>query len=171
MNTLILSSQLNILPLKTISSFIIRISNIFSLCLYLAHSSLRNLRNTMTKHETFRVICQPLSSDSGADDGLDFICCVGGREPQINKLWSFAEDRITCEVHSFVQITVGNFSGDCFQTDYATEIGRRVAIYGQESTNRSVKGLDVPAPFCNTGVAWTENILFPSLHWGDGVWV
>ena len=46
-----------------------------------------------------------------------------------------------------------------------------MAIYGQESINGSVKWLGVPAPFCDTGVAGTENILVPSPHWGDRVGV
>ena len=44
-----------------------------------------------------------------------------------------------------------------------------MAIYGQKSINGSVKWLDVTAPFCDNGVAWTENILVASPHWGDGV--
>ena len=57
----------------------------------------------------------------------------------------------------------------CFQTNYDTEIGRRVAIYGRKSINGSVKWLGIPAPFCDTGMAWTENILGPSPFWVDRV--
>ena len=60
------------------------------------------------------VIYQPSSSGSGVEYGLEFIRCVGGREPQIHELWSFVEDGITREVHPFAQIDVGNFIGDCF---------------------------------------------------------
>ena len=35
--------------------------------------------------------------------------------------------------------------------------------------NRSVKWIGVPAPFYDTGVACTDNILVLSLSWGDGV--
>ena len=34
--------------------------------------------------------------------------------------------------------------------------------------NGSVEYLGVPAPSCDTGVAWTENLLVPNLRWGDG---
>ena len=64
--------------LKNISCFKLRIFNIVSVCLYLAHASLRNFCNTMPRHEPFGVIRQPSSSGSGADDGLEFIHCVGG---------------------------------------------------------------------------------------------
>ena len=30
------------------------------------------------------------------------------------------------------------------------------------------KGLGIPAPSCDTGVAWTENMLVPNSRWGDG---
>ena len=43
-----------------------------------------------------------------------------------------------------------------------------MAIYGQKSINGRVEWLGVPAPFYNTGVAWTGNILVPSPLWGDG---
>ena len=69
----------------------------------------------MTRRKPVRVIRQPSNSGSGADDRLEFICCMGCREP-----------------------------------------------YG------SVERLGVPAPFCGTGVAWTENISVPDLRRGDG---
>ena len=84
----------------------------------------------MPRHEPVGLICQPSRSDRGGEDRFEFIRCDGRREPQIHKLWSFAEDRITREVHSFVRIDVGDFSGDCSQNDYSTEVGRRVDIYG-----------------------------------------
>ena len=122
----------------------------------------------MPRREPVGVIRQPSSSGSGGEDGLEFILCMGGQEPQIHKLWSFAKDGITREVHPFARIDADNFSGDCFHTDYATEIGRRVFIYGQKSINGSVEWLGVPAPSYNTGVAWTEIILVPNPRWGDG---
>ena len=39
---------------------------------------------------------------------------------------------------------------------------------GGREPDRSVERLGVPAPSCSTGVAWTENILFPDSRWGDG---
>ena len=122
----------------------------------------------MTRRKPVGVIRQPSNSGSADEDGLEFICCVGGREPQIHKLWIFDEDGITREVHPFTWINVIKFSGDCFRTAYATEIGRRVFIYGQKSINGSVEWLGIPAPSCGTGAAWTENILVPNSRWGDG---
>ena len=90
-------------------------------------------------------------ASSGSNDGLEFIRCVGGQQPQIHELWSFAKDRITREVHTFARIDVGDFSGDWLQTNYATEIGCRVAIYGRKSINGSIKWLCVLAPFSILG--------------------
>ena len=44
-----------------------------------------------------------------------------------------------------------------------------MAIYSRKSINGSVKWLGVPAPFCDIGATWTENILVPSPRWGYGV--
>ena len=35
--------------------------------------------------------------------------------------------------------------------------------------NGSVESIIFPAPFYDTELAWTENILVPSPHWKDGV--
>ena len=91
---------MNIFPLKKISSFILIIFNIVAACLYLDHSSLRNFCNMMPRHEPVIVIYQLYSSGSRVEGGVEFICCVHGQEPQIHKLWSFAKDRITREVHA-----------------------------------------------------------------------
>ena len=115
----------------------------------------------MTRCKPISVIRQPSNSGSGDDARLEFIRCMGGREPQIHELWIFAEDGITREVHPFVRIDVGNLSGDCICTAYATEIGRIVSIYGQKSINGSVEWLGVPAPSCSTGVTLTENTFVP----------
>ena len=122
----------------------------------------------MPRREPVGVIQPIFRSSSRANDRLEFIRCVGGRQPQIHELWSFVEDGITREVHPFARIDVGNFSRDCFHTNYATEIGRRVFSYGRKSINGSIKWLGVPAPSCGTGVAWNGNILVPNPHWGDG---
>ena len=118
---------------------------------------------------TFGVIRQPSSSGSGGEGVFEFICFVPWRQPQIHELRSVAEEGITCEIHIFARIDVGDSRRDCFQTDYATEIGRSVAIYRQKSINGKVEWLGITAPFCNTGVTWSKNILVPRLHWGDGV--
>ena len=48
-----------------------------------------------------------------------------------------------------------------FHTDFVSAKGRRVAFLGWIYVNGSVEWLDVPRPFCETGVAtaaWTENL-------------
>ena len=122
----------------------------------------------MPRRKPAGVIRQLSRSGSRGEDGLEFIRCVGGREPQIHKLWNFSEDGINLEVHPFARIDVSDLSGDCFHTAYATEIGRRVFIYGRKSINGSVEWLCVPYPSCGTGVVWTENIYVTDWRWGDG---
>ena len=155
------SSPRTISNFKNFHSFKLIIFNIGTVSFCPTHSIGCNFRNTMTRRKPIGVIRQPSNSGSGADDRLEFICFVGGREPQIHELWIFAEDGITREVHPFARIDVGNFRGDCFRTTYTTEIGRRVSIYGRKLINGSVEWLGVPAPSCSTGVTWTENILVP----------
>ena len=67
-----------------------------------------------------------------------------------------------------MSIEIGDFYGDYFQTDYST-VGRKGPIYGQRSINGSVEWIGIPAPFCNTGVAWTDNLLIPEMGWKHGV--
>ena len=122
----------------------------------------------MTRRKPVVVIRQPSSCGSRDKDGLEFIRCVGGREPQIQELWSFSEDRITHKFHHFAQIDVDDFSGYCFDTAYATEIERIVFIYGRKSIDGSVEWLGVPAPSYGTGFPWNENIFVPNSCWGDG---
>ena len=121
---LILLSPRIIFELKNIHGFKLRIFIIVTVRFCLTCSVRCNFCNTMTRSKPVRVIRQPSISGSGAKDGLKFIRCVGGREPQIHELWSFAKDGITREVHPFARIAVRNFSGDCFHTNYATDIGR-----------------------------------------------
>ena len=115
----------------------------------------------MYRRKPFGVILQPSISGSRDEDGLEFIRCVGGRDPQIHKLWSYAKDGITRKVHALTRIYFGDFSGDCSCANYAAEIGLRVFIYGRKSINGSFEWLGVPAPSCDIGVTWTENILVP----------
>ena len=123
----------------------------------------------MHRRKPVGVIRQPSNSGSRSDDRLDFIRCVGGREPQIHKLWTFPEGGITRKVRPFARVDVGDFSGDCFQAYYTTEERRRVTIFGQISINASIEWLGVPIPFYDTsGVPWIDNILVPELCWGDG---
>ena len=123
----------------------------------------------MPRHDSFGVIRQPFNYVSGGEDRLEFICCVGGQQPQIQEVWTFAEDGITRKVHPTTRIDIGTFSGDCFHTDYSTEEGHRVSIYGRKSINGSVEWLRIPCHSCDDGPPWTDNLLCPSPIWGDGV--
>ena len=44
-----------------------------------------------------------------------------------------------------------------------------MAIHGQKSINGRVEWLGVPVLFCDTGVAWNDNLMVPEACWGDGV--
>ena len=99
-----MSSQLNIFQLKRVPSFKLIIFNVVSVCLCLAHSVRCNFRNTMPIHEPVGVIRQPFSSGNGGEGGIEFVCCVEGREMQVHKLWSFTKDRITFEVRCWLLI-------------------------------------------------------------------
>ena len=140
-------SHLNIFPLKTISSFKLRIFNIVTVCLYLAHSSLCNFHDTMPRSKPFGVIRQAFRYGNGGEDGLEFVCPVDCQEPQIHELWSFSGDGITRKVHPFFRVNVGDFSGDYFQTYYMIEEALRVTIFGRRFINASFEWLGTPVPF------------------------
>ena len=76
----------------------------------------------MPRLKPFGAICQPFNSSSRANDGLEFICCVGRQHPQIHEVWTFADDGITYKFHPFARVDVGNFSGECFGTNYFAEM-------------------------------------------------
>ena len=99
---------------------------------------------------------------------LSLSAVLAGERPKSMNFGVFPKDGIPCEVHPFLRVDFGNFSGGCFQTDYSTEVGPRVAIYGQKSINGSVEWLCIPAPFCDTGVDCTDNLLVSEPLWRDG---
>ena len=47
------------------------------------------------------------NSGSGEEDGLHFIRCVDGRQPQIHEDWTFAEDGFTPDVPPTVCVDAG----------------------------------------------------------------
>ena len=75
-------------------------------------------------------IYQPFNYGSGANDVLEFIPCVGGRQPEIHEVWTFGDDGITPEVHPFARVDVSAFIGDCFGANYLAENGQRLPMYG-----------------------------------------
>ena len=123
--------------------------------------------NTMASREPVAVqavlpcTVQALRSGRGGKDRVWFTPCIDGLEPEIHELWTFSKDG-TREVHPFARIMISDdFTRETFHTDFVSVKGHRVAFLGQISVNGSVEWLDVPRPFCGTGVttsAWTENL-------------
>ena len=93
---------------------------------------------------------------------------MDGRDPQIHEVWNFGEDGVTPEVHSTAQVDVGARFVGKFATNYLTENGRRIPMFGVNSINGSVQWLGVPAPLRTCGPPCTDNILAPSPSWGTG---
>ena len=123
----------------------------------------------MPRRKPVGVIIQNFHFGDGGKYRIEFVFCVDSREPQVHKLRSFAKNRITCEIHPFACVNIGDFYRDCFQTHYMIEEARRVTIFGWRYINVSVEWLGTLVHFYDTtGVPWTDNILVPELRWGDG---
>ena len=122
----------------------------------------------MPKSEPVGAIRQTSNSGSGADDGIEFIRCVGGRQPEIHEVWTFGNDGINPEVHPFACVDVGDFIGDCFATNYLAGNGGRVPMFGRKLINGSFKWMGVPDFLRADGPPWNDNILCPSMCWGVG---
>ena len=59
--------------------------------------------------------CEPVgdihwrsNSGSGDEDGLEFIRCVDGRDPQVHEVWIFGEDGVTPEIYLTALVDVGD---------------------------------------------------------------
>ena len=122
----------------------------------------------MTICELVGAIRQAFNSGSETDDGLEFIRCVGGRQPETHEVWNFGDDRITRKFYPVARVDISAFLGDCFGTNYLAKNGRRMPMYGRKLINGSVKWLGVPTFLRNYGPPWADNILCPSLCWGVG---
>ena len=99
----------------------------------------------MNRWEPFGYIRRPSVYGNGGAEGLEFIRYVDGREPQINKVWSFGDNDVTHEFHLTAQIYVGAGVVGEFLSDYLTESGRRIPILGRISINGSVEWLAITA--------------------------
>ena len=107
------------------------------------------------------------NSGSGDKDGIGFIRCVDGQQPQIDEVWTFGEDSVTSEVHLTARVDVGSgFVGE-FATDYLTPNWRRVPMFGRNSINESVEWIGVPDFLSKYGPSSTLNLLDPYDSWGD----
>ena len=111
-------------------------------------------------------ICR-ISSDSGDEDGPDFIRCVDGLHPQIHEVWTFGEDGVTREVHPTAQVDVGTEYFGEFVTDYVTPSWRRFPMFGRNSINESVEWLGITDFLRTDGPPWTADILALRPSWGD----
>ena len=89
----------------------------------------------MPRQETVVAIRQLSNSGSGEDDRIEFIRYVGRWQPKIHEVWTFGEDGITPEVHAFARIDVSTFVGYSITTDYLTENGSRVPMFGRKLIN------------------------------------
>ena len=71
----------------------------------------------------------PSKSGCGDADISKFICCVDGRDPEVNAVWILGEDGVTPEVHPTVQVDVGTGVVCRFLTNYLTQNGFKTSIF------------------------------------------
>ena len=71
----------------------------------------------------------PSNSGCGDADISKFICCVDGREPEVNEVWILGEDGVTPEVHHTARVDVGTGFVCKFSTNYLTENGFKTSIF------------------------------------------
>ena len=140
---------------------------IYSCCTLLPRSLFRrNFLNIMPRQEPVGAIRQPSKSGIVDDDVFEFIRCVGGLLPKIHEFWTFGEDVITPEVRPFACVDVSAFVRDYFVTNYLTENGRRVPMFGRKLINGSFERMGVPDFLRADGPPWTVNLLLPYADWG-----
>ena len=137
------------------------------LCLHTSHSIRCSFTNIMTRQDTVGATRRPSNSGSGDKNGPEFICYVGGRQPEIHEGCTFGEDGVTPEVHLTVHIDVSAFVGKSFATNYLTLTWRRMPMFGRNYINGSVEWLGVPNFLRNYGPPWTLNLLAPYANWWD----
>ena len=70
----------------------------------------------MPRQEQVVSISQSSNSVNGDYDKLEFIRCVGVRQPDIHEVWTLGDDRITHKVYPFALVDVRNFVGGFFAT-------------------------------------------------------
>ena len=68
----------------------------------------------------------PSDSSCGDADKSNSICCVDGREPEVNEVWILGYDRLTPEVNPTAQVDV---NGCEIATNYLTENGFNSSIF------------------------------------------
>ena len=138
------------------------------MCFCSAHSVCCELLNIMPRPDPVEAICQPSDSVSGDDDRLEFIWCVGGRQPKINEICTFSDDGITPEVHPTARVDIGAFFGDFFFNNYLTENGRRGPMFGRNLINGSFEWMCVPEFLSTNGPPL--DCQYPGSLCGLGAW-
>ena len=110
-----MSCQWNILKseyflLKNLSSVEFRILNMITVCCCFAHSFKTMARREPVVFEVFlpRTV-QRLSSGRGVKGDVWYTRCIEGQGPEINEIWTFAEDG-TREVHPFAWVQISDDS-------------------------------------------------------------
>ena len=110
---------------------------------------------------------QAICSGRGGKREVVYIRCIDGREPEAYKLWDFVEERI-CKVHPYAWVQISeDVIEDTFYFHFFNARQIQIHFLGCRAVNGSVRWLDVPRPFSETGsltAAWTENTFVN--YWG-----
>ena len=75
----------------------------------------------MSMPDPVGAISWPSDSCCGDSDRFHFICCVDGREPEVNEVWILGEDGVTLEFYPTAQVDVGAVIVGDFATHYINE--------------------------------------------------
>ena len=113
----------------------------------------------------FWATCWPSGSGCGGSDRFKFVRCVDGRDPEVQKVWIWGDDRITPEVHTTAQIDVNPWITYDLADNYFTETGSMTNIFVKKSINGSFEFLGFADPLRIRRPYWIENILCTSLCW------
>ena len=70
----------------------------------------------MARRDTVGAIRRPSQSGGRDEDRPKFICCVDGRQPEINEVCTLREDSVTTKVHLTALVDVGVFVGELRKT-------------------------------------------------------
>ena len=114
---MVLTRLQKILPAQIFHIFKLIFFNIVAVLFCLAHYFHSNFLNITPIRESVGSISQFSNSVSGANDGLEFIRCVGRVKPKISEVWNFGNNRITPKVHPFAHVDIGTLVRDCFKTN------------------------------------------------------
>ena len=106
-------------------------------------------------------IRQPSDSGSGGTKGFEFIRCVDGREPQMQKIWSLGSDGVTSEFLPTARVDAGDGTVGQLSTNFFAGNGCRIPILSQIFINGSAKILGIPNFHRTSGPMFIENFQAP----------